>query len=125
MYVLPHLYHHASLTSVVAWTRGDCAIVVRMIPDFSKSALPLADGGYLEPGVETSQVSKWADIFDAANRILDVCIRGVGGPRPGWNTVASVNDPNSQQIVVGFWPRDSAMDESYGVKQKATPEATS
>lgn len=103
-----------SADAEIAVTRGDCAFVVRMRQDFNTRALPLAHGGYLDPGYISIERSTWSEIFQAANRIIDQCIRGSEGPRPGWNTVASASNRNDQGIVVAFWPRNSAMNGLFG-----------
>ena len=115
----PYLH---SLTShrpkIVALLRGNCVFVIRMTRDFGSTSLPLVDGGFLPTRGTSLASATWKEIFDAAQKILDVCVRKSGGSSPGWSAVGR-GGTTEGQIVVGFLLRSSVIESLYGPSSRA------
>ena len=80
---------------------------MRMRHDFSTTALPLLNGGYLDPEAAGKQTASWNDIIAALQALQLNCVSHE--KTGGWMLVGD-------NIVASIWDSTSLMDAVYGVE---------
>lgn len=80
-----------------------------MVRDYTPDALPMANGRYYPTARSPkTQLDTWYHILRTVQPLYAGCMYDPDTDSSGWATV-------SGGIVVSFWPRDSLMNERYGV----------
>ena len=90
-----------------------------MVRDYGTNTLPTADGKYY-PARRTPKMqdSTWYHILRTAQALYAGCMYDVDKDSAGWAAI-------SGNIAVTFWPRNSVMNERYGIYAGSATDSSS